>query len=47
MYSKLLELINQIAVLEEKEVELIKSSFEPLQLAKGEFFLGLVKLTNT
>ena len=39
MYSKLLELINQITVLEEKEIKLIKSSFKPLQLNKGEFFL--------
>ncbi len=39
MYSKLLELINQISALEEKEIKLIKSSFEPLKLNKGEFFL--------
>ena len=39
MYSKLLELINQITVLEEKEIELIKSSFKPLHLSKGDYFL--------
>ena len=46
MYSKLLELINQIDVLEEKEIELIKSSFKPLQLAKGEFFLEAGKINK-
>ena len=35
MYSKLLDLINQITVLEEHEIELIKNSFKPLQLTKG------------
>jgi len=39
MYSKLLDLINQITILEENEIKLIKSSFKPLQLTKGEFFL--------
>jgi len=46
MYSKLLELINQITVLEEKEIELIKSSFNPLQLTKGEFFLEAGKINK-
>ncbi len=46
MYSKLLELINQITVLEEKEIELIKSSFKPLQLTKGEFFLEAGKINK-
>jgi len=39
MYLKLLELISQITILQAKEFELIKNSFKPLQLAKGEFFL--------
>ena len=47
MYSKLLELINQITSLEEIEIELIKNSFKPLLLNKGEFFLRRVKLINT
>ena len=46
MYSKLLELINQIIVLEEKEIELIKSSFKPLQLTKGDFFLEAGKINK-
>lgn len=44
MYSKLLELINQITPLEEKEIEIIKNSFKPLQLTKGEFFLESGKI---
>ena len=39
MYSHLLKLINLIAELDKKEIELIKSSFKPLYLAKGTFFL--------
>ena len=46
MYSKLLELINQITVLEEKEIELIQSSFKPLKLTKGEFFLEAGKINK-
>lgn len=46
MYSKLLELINQITILEEKEIELIKSSFKPLKLTKGEFFLEAGKINK-
>jgi len=46
MYSKLLELFNQISVLEEKEIELIKSSFKPLYLTKGEFFLEAGKINK-
>lgn len=46
MYSKLLELINQITDLEEKEVELIKNSFKFLQLTKGEFFLEAGKINK-
>jgi len=46
MYSKLLELINQITILEEKEIELIKSSFKPLKLTKGEFFLEASKINK-
>jgi CRP-like cAMP-binding protein len=46
MYSKLLELINQITVLEKKEIELIKSSFKPLQLTKGAFFLEAGKINK-
>jgi len=39
MYSKLLQLINQITVLEQEEIELIKSNFKPIHLAKGDYFL--------
>ena len=46
MYSKLLELINQITDLEEKETELIKTSFKQLHLAKGEFFLEAGKINK-
>ena len=46
MYSKLLELFNQITVLEEKEIELIKSSFKPLYLTKGDFFLEAGKINK-
>jgi len=46
VYSKLLELVNQITVLEEKEIDLIKSSFKPLQLTKGEFFLEAGKINK-
>ena len=46
MYSKLLELINQITSLEEIEIELIKNSFKPLLLNKGEFFLEAGKINK-
>ena len=46
MYSKLLELINQITILEEKEIELIQSSFKPLKLTKGQFFLEAGKINK-
>lgn len=39
MHSHLLKLISLIAELDEKEEELIKSSFKPLDLDKGNFFL--------
>ena len=39
MHSNLLTLIGQIAELEKDEIELIKSSFKPFFLAKGDFFL--------
>ncbi len=39
MYSKLLGLFNQISILEQNEIELIKKSFKPLRLEKGDFFL--------
>ncbi|EAQ99689.1 hypothetical protein FB2170_10264 [Maribacter sp. HTCC2170] len=45
-YSKLLELINQITILEAREIELIKSSFIPIQLTKGEFFLEAGKINK-
>ncbi len=45
-YSKLLKLINQITILEEKEAELIRNSFKPLQLTKGEFFLEAGKINK-
>jgi len=39
MHSDLLKLLGQIADLDSKEIALIKSSFKPLFLAKGTFFL--------
>ena len=39
MYSKLLKLLNQITVLEEEENKLVESSFKPLSLKKGDYFL--------
>ena len=39
MHQNLLNLLGQIIDLEKIEIELIKSSFKPLSLAKGAFFL--------
>lgn len=39
MYAALLDLLRQIAVLDEEEEALIKTSFKPRTLAKGDFFL--------
>mgnify|MGYP001553760750 CR=1 FL=1 len=39
MYQELLGLLNQFAKLDEQEIELIKSSFRPYHLSKGQFFL--------
>lgn len=39
MHSNLLKLVGQIAELDNMEVELIKSSFKPLSISKGTFFL--------
>ena len=39
MHSTLIKQLSQIAELDEKEVDLIKSSFKPFFLAKGTFFL--------
>jgi len=39
MHSTLLEQLNRIARLDENEIELIKKSFRPKTLAKGDFFL--------
>ncbi len=44
MYSKLLELINQITALETNEFDLIKSSFSPILLNKCDFFLEACKI---
>jgi len=46
MYSKLLDLINRITALEDKERDLIKNSFKPLQLTKGDFFLESGKINK-
>ncbi len=46
MYSNLLRLINQIANVEESELEFIKESFRPLHLSKGEFFLESGKISR-
>ena len=39
MYSNLLKLLREIIELDNKEEELIKSSFKPYTLLKGEYFL--------
>jgi len=39
MYSELLRILGNFANLDENETELIKSSFKPHSLLKGEFFL--------
>lgn len=39
MHKELIELFNQIAPLDEDEVRLIKSSFKPLSIKKGDYFL--------
>ncbi len=39
MYSNLLHLINGIASLNETDIEIIRQSFQPLHLEKGQFFL--------
>ena len=39
MHSNLLKQVGQIAELDNMEVELIKSSFKPLSISKGTFFL--------
>ena len=46
IYSKLLEQIGKITVLENTEIELIKRSFKPLQLSKNEFFLEAGKINR-
>ena len=39
MYSNLIKILSQFANLDENESELIKSSFNPHSLLKGEYFL--------
>ena len=39
VHSELLKLLGQIVKLNKDEIELIKSSFKPKSLSKGEFFL--------
>ena len=39
MHTDLIHIIRQFADLDKKELELIKSSFKPYQLAKGDYFL--------
>lgn len=39
MYSNLIKILNQFADLDENESALIKSSFKPYSLLKGEYFL--------
>ena len=46
MHSKLLELFNRITALEEKEIELIKNSFKPLHLAKGDYYLKVGEINK-
>lgn len=46
MYSNLFDLINQIAIVDDNEMELIKDSFKLLYLAKGDFFLEAGKVNR-
>ena len=46
MHRNLLKLLGQITELDKEEVELIKSSFKPLFLAKGAFFLKDGEINN-
>ena len=46
MYSNLLDLISSIAKIEDNEIELIKESFKPLYLDKGDFFLEAGKINR-
>ncbi len=46
MHSNLLKLLGQIAELDKNEIELIKTSFKPLFLAKGDFFLKSGKVNK-
>ncbi|WP_445382970.1 Crp/Fnr family transcriptional regulator [Robiginitalea sp. IMCC43444] len=46
MYSNLIHLINQITTLGNNEIELIKSSFKPLNINKGDYFLEAGKINR-
>ncbi len=46
MHTHLLTLLDQIVELEEEERDLIKSSFKPLKLSKGSFFLQSGKVNE-
>ena len=46
MYSNLLDLIRKIAKIEDHEIELIKTSFKPLSLNKGDYFLEAGKINR-
>jgi CRP-like cAMP-binding protein len=46
MHSKLFALFNRIARIEDYEVELIRKSFHPLNLEKGEYFLEAGKVNR-
>lgn len=46
MYNDLIGLIQQFAKLEQQEVDLIKSSFQPYRLKKGDFFLTEGKINR-
>lgn len=46
MHSKLISLLNQITLLDEKEEALIKECFNPFSLAKGAYFLEAGKINK-
>ncbi|MBX9448835.1 MAG: cyclic nucleotide-binding domain-containing protein [Taibaiella sp.] len=46
MYAKLLSLLNQITILDDREEALVKESFKPFSIAKGAYFLEAGKINK-
>lgn len=47
MYEELFTVFRSIAILEKEEEEILKSSFKPLKLSKGDFFLRSGEINRT